>query len=46
MNRFTTTREAYEAYLRGSATLDEASEIANRSILEHLRRTGGTTEVV
>lgn len=35
-----TTRQAYEAYLRGAATLDEVSLAANRVIAAHLRTTG------
>jgi hypothetical protein len=40
MTRFATTREAYDAYLRGAATLDEVSLAANDTIKAHLQRTG------
>ena len=40
MTQFTSPLEAYEAYCRGEATLEEVDEIANRTIIEHLRRSG------
>lgn len=39
---YTTTREAYGAYVQGRASLDDASRAANRTIGRHLQNTGRT----
>lgn len=40
MTKYTTTRQALEAYMRGSATLDEVSDAADRSIQAYFKRRG------
>jgi hypothetical protein len=40
MTRYTTTREALQAHLRGEATLEEVSDAADRSLARHLEAVG------
>lgn len=42
MTEFLTTRQALDAYLIGSATLDDVSEAADRAIGAYFERTGHT----
>lgn len=42
MTEFKTTEQAYEAYRRGEATLDDVERAVDRSIALYFERTGKT----